>query len=514
MKQPLATLFALFYTATFLSAQTPGTLDAGFGAGGYTQTDFANISNTARIILQQPDGKFVLLGTGNQDNLTISHILAMRYLPNGTRDNSFGAAGVYAETGFGTTPSAVEYRETWSGVLQPDGKTLIAGTVKMNSILRHFLIRLNANGLRDASFGTNGFVFVNTINWFEPRAHPVGLALQTDGKILLFSGIVQDGNFTLIRFTADGAPDASFGTGGMLHLTSSLPNLFTLQGKAVAIQPDGKILAQALSKRSPPLQSQMHLFRLLPDGSPDSSFSGDGEALLNGTAEALDITNQIYLQPDGKILVGRLNSLTRLLPNGELDNTFGTNGNSVSSLNFYNCTLQQDGKIVCAGFLSGRALLVRLNENGSGDNTINATGISGVMDLLESPSVFFDVIQQPDGKIVACGRKDGDFLIARYHSQAVSAVHDPLEALTAFQVGPNPTRGPVQLYFSLSEPQALSLAVVNATGQLVQAARQAVYYPVGDHILPVDLSGLPAGPYFLILTGISGQRGILVDKVD
>lgn len=514
MKQLPAVLLTLLWSAVLLSAQAPGTLDASFGDGGFTQTDYAGISNTARMLLPLPDGKLIVLGNcGN--NLTLTHVAALRYHTDGTRDNGFGTAGIFVEAGFGSTPSSVDYCELWSGALQPDGKILMAGTARVNSTLRHFLIRLTANGQRDAAFGSNGIVLVSPINYFEPRGIPVGIALQNDGKILMISGIMQDGKFTLLRFNTNGTPDSGFGTGGMLHLTSSVPGIVSPAGIAVAIQPDEKILVKTLSTRPSPMVSQMHLFRLLPDGSPDTSFSDDGEALLNGSLAFGDFANQIFLQPDGKILVGRsASSLTRLLPNGQLDNSFGMNGNSGSGLNFSNFTLQQDGKIVGAGSLSNRAMLVRLNANGLGDNTINSTGISGVMELLESPSNFTDAIQQPDGKIVACGRLNGDFLLARYHSQTISAAHAPLEALTGLRVGSNPTRGQAELYFPLSEPLVLSVTVVSATGQLVQTAKTATGYPAGAHRLPVDLSHLPAGPYFLVLSGAGGQQSVLVNKVN
>lgn len=138
-----------------------------------------------------------------------------------------------------------------------------------------------------------------------------------------------------------------------------------------------------------------HIARLNINGNIDNTFStGTG---LTGTVEAL------VVQSDYKILIGGyltmynnqpINHLIRLNANGKIDNTFnlgtGFNG-SITCL-----TQQSDGKILVGGnFTSYNGIsangIVRLNKNGSLDNSFNVT---------ESFTSILKIATQMDGKIV------------------------------------------------------------------------------------------------------------------
>src|SRR5262245_16129260 len=66
--------------------------------------------------------------------------------------------------------------------IQPDGKILIGGdTVNNQQPDKFAVMRLNADGSLDTSFGTNG----STVSAIGTDAHANKLILQPDGKILL-----------------------------------------------------------------------------------------------------------------------------------------------------------------------------------------------------------------------------------------------------------------------------------------------------------------------------------------
>ena len=104
-----------------------------------------------------------------------------------------------------------------------------------------------------------------------------GVALQTDGKIVAVGG--SDGDFALARYNSNGSLDPSFSGDG--KQTTDLGGGFNPdRATGVAIQADGKIVvvgvAGATSPGSP--GDDFGLARYNPNGTLDTSFSGDGKA--------------------------------------------------------------------------------------------------------------------------------------------------------------------------------------------------------------------------------------------
>lgn len=153
-----------------------------------------------------------------------------------------------------------------------------------------------------------------------------------------------------------------------------------------------------------------NLVRLNLDGSIDNTFSsGSGISGLDATIYSLAV------QTDDKILVAgsfdnydgnAVSCLIRLNTDGTLDNTFST-GTGFSSVYFLFGTLlalliQTDGKIIVGGEFDnydGNAIssLIRLNTNGSYDNTFNQTVLVNSDDLCSALAL------QTDGKIIVGG---------------------------------------------------------------------------------------------------------------
>ena len=135
------------------------------------------------------------------------------------------------------------------------------------------------------------------------------------------------------------------------------------------------------------------LARYNPNGSLDTSFSGDGKQTTDfgGSAGARDVA----LQGDGKIVAvggagGAASSdfaLARYNPNGSLDTSFSGDGTQTTDFGFGDLdsaggvALQGDGKIVAVGIASGGATgedfaLARYDTNGSLDTGFSGDGIA------------------------------------------------------------------------------------------------------------------------------------------
>lgn len=163
-------------------------------------------------------------------------------------------------------------------------------------------------------------------------------------------------------------------------------------GSAIAKQSDGKIVIASQVDLSTDMTSsgQVAISRYLPTGQVDTTFGTAGTVLtpvdsrnnLSGSW-----TPGVVVQGDGKIVVSVGNQVMvvmRYQPDGTLDSTFGSAGivRSSSALSGANSiALQSDQKIlVTTSYWDGTNTkygLVRLNTNGSFDSTFGAAGITG-----------------------------------------------------------------------------------------------------------------------------------------
>jgi len=178
----------------------------------------------------QSNGKIILSG-GMQDYEGDSQISLARLTVDGFLDSSFGTNG----KGTLTVPLPGYFMHKNSVALQVDGKILVAGTASDWGENRDLaLARFNSNGTLDSSFG-----IVTTD--FGEEEEGKAILIQKDGRIMLAGTIsnATDSRFLLVRYNADGSLDSSFGSGG------KLVNDITLASEGVEsanLQVDGKLL--------------------------------------------------------------------------------------------------------------------------------------------------------------------------------------------------------------------------------------------------------------------------------
>src|SRR5947209_17734305 len=95
------------------------------------------------------------------------------------------------------------------------------------------------HGGLDPSFGTGGKV-TTPIGSSDDEA--LALVLQPDGKLVAagYASSASNTAFALVRYNADGSLDTSFGTGG--QVTTPIESIGN-QAFALVLQPDGKLVA-------------------------------------------------------------------------------------------------------------------------------------------------------------------------------------------------------------------------------------------------------------------------------
>ncbi|MBK8562441.1 MAG: hypothetical protein IPN76_03605 [Saprospiraceae bacterium] len=320
----------------------------------------------------------------------------------GLTDGLFGQAGALdASFGFGgiaTTSLLLGYDKASSVAIQADGKIVVGGTSQNGTAGPGFtLARYNADGDLDLDFGAAGVVTSN----FGGSSWANAIAIQPDGKIVAV-GVLGYIQLAIARYNVDGTLDDGFGLNGLV--TDSVG--FPVGGLAVAIQPDGKIVAAGGG----------FFARYDINGIPDSSFAGDG--IIEGID--MDIRS-IAVQQDGKIVaVGSANFdqlIARFNADGTMDNSFGLNGFINHDFSIANAVgLQTDMKIVVAGHQGwGNFVLSRYNPDGMLDSTFASVGT--VSTDFGSVVTVNAIALLPDGKIVAAGRLGifSDFALASYN---------------------------------------------------------------------------------------------------
>jgi uncharacterized delta-60 repeat protein len=394
-----------------------GSLDTTFSGDGKQTTDFGEGTSLegARGVVLQPDGKVVVAGDTSGGEFGLA-----RYDPDGSLDTSFSDDGKETTDFGGIIESARDV------ALQPDGKIVVGGDGGPRGT-DFALARYDPDGSLDTSFSDDG---KQTTDFADPGGNlPAdsigGIALQEDGKIIAagasrpFAFGPVDDRFALARYNPDGSLDTSFSEDG-----KQITSFGDGAASDLALRADGKIVA--VGSGGPRGSGSFALARYNLDGSLDTTFSEDGKQTTEFAG--FDSAEAVALQPDGKIVavggVGEF-ALARYNPDGSLDTSFSEDGKQTtafggtgafgSSAGARGVALQSDGKIiVVGGDASGDFALARYNPDGSLDTSFSDDGLQITeFDGFDSAA---SVVLQPDGKIVAAGRTNDDFAVARYNS--------------------------------------------------------------------------------------------------
>jgi uncharacterized delta-60 repeat protein len=293
-----------------------------------------------------------------------------------------------------------------------------------------------APGDLDTTFSGDGRVTTDTGDGFM---YVNDVAVQPDGKVVVAGAFTPTGqfpdgsDFMLIRYTAGGAPDPSFGGDGIV--TTDFTGFYD-GAVDVAVTPAGKIVAVGWASTASTTSFTDHaLVRYNADGSLDDSFAGDGRQTLdfNGNSEG---ASAVALLPDGRILIGGSAqfasgdfALARFAADGSLDSTFSGDGKQTTDFNGtsdgINALAIAGGRIVAAGRTDAGAAtndfaLAVYDAGGTLDDGFSTDGkVTTDFETASGDDVPFGVAIQPDGKIIASGHAGADtfgsdFGVARY----------------------------------------------------------------------------------------------------
>lgn len=316
--------------------------------------------------------------------------------------------------------------QTWSIVLQPDGKIIVGGESFQTAIGypgspgdesygtrgSFTAVRLNSDGSLDNSFGQDGIALVPASLDPEDEAYYV-MAVQADGKVL--SAQPGLGGLKVERFNLDGTLDTTFGKGGAAALDVPI----STDGMAIYATADGSIFVSLRGT------SQAVVFKLDSSGTPAENFGVDGTLVLNPTGHYGTGNIATVVQPDDSVLLGSwlyvgsdgphdpgdpVYAVQRLAADGNPDTAFGVDGvvyfDAALGLDYRAAvTVQADGKIIIAGESSDNTAfnVLRLNADGSFDTSFSEDGKLTIQVPQGEKNYAHSAIVQPDGKILIAG---------------------------------------------------------------------------------------------------------------
>jgi uncharacterized delta-60 repeat protein len=404
----------------------PGGVDPAFGDQGEVVTRVGGEGDhgTAYAVTVQNDGKIVVAGTVEHALSTTglnTDIVVIRYNPDGSLDPGFGSSGkVISDLGGRDVADAV--------ALQSDGKILVAGhTADASSNSRVVLIRLNANGSYDWSFGdwtTRGErgVVVATLG-ARASAHALYVE-ETSGRRTISLIGERDGDFLIFLYGDDGRPMRS-GT------TIAGADVWACRVSSVTDIGGGGDTAYAFATH--PYSHFHHPYGILTSGyaTTDSMIVavGSGESRYRDHGSHTDFAVARFF--DGACL----DNYERAPDGGGY--AFGDGGRASTDFGFSRndvaraVAIQADGKIVAAGYSATPVgewerprsdfAVVRYLEDGGLDTSFGGGDGKATFRVGEENQARFTAVES-DGKILVAGytsleaRGGGDrsqFVLAR-----------------------------------------------------------------------------------------------------
>jgi uncharacterized delta-60 repeat protein len=329
---------------------------------------------------------------------------------SGSLDPGFGVGGV--------AQSPVGGPERWEAVIvRTDGAIVTAGSASSDLVIGRF----DPTGAPDPSFGEAGLVTAPLPHGGRARA----VATTGGGDLVVVGSAYGDPesgfptDVAVLRFDADGTPDAGFGDGGVVTIDLGQRND---EATAVVVQGSGRIVVLADSN-APELMSPagtVVLFGLRPDGRPDPAFGDAGRVEMSGAVDEEWSADAMVRTANGDLLVA-LSSydgddessayrfrLVRFDRDGRERWTTGGAGYAIGLGVLVDDTIVLHGSFII-GNVGAAAAFLRFDDDGALDTTLGEDGL--ITSAEDRPGL---VAIDPQNRIVVAAER-----VARHYSDGV-----------------------------------------------------------------------------------------------
>lgn len=390
----------------------PADLDRSFGGDGIVDVEGPSgaifpSDASARIAIGPKDEVFVLYSNYAPCEPPFECAVDLglaRFSSTGKRDPSFGV-------GPGSQLQVKEFteRKAFDLAVGPDGKPVVVASDQ--TVGGVTVARFDSTGHLDGTFGAGGKA-AQPVN-LAPDT-PVSVAVQPDGKIVVAGegSLVEGGQeLRLARYLPNGEFDPSFGSGGQVVVVEPTKT----RPADMLLGPNGSITVAGplcCAGGTPLFGEGFSLARLLANGQPDAGLAGSGR-LFFPTPGAQGGVEAAVLAPDGGIFVifeegtetvSTVGNVVKLLPDGTADPAFGGDGRlrlftRVGGVDPMGLTLDGKGRLVGVGWGDGKVAAFRLRPDGSTDRTFNG----GQFVSVRYGGIALAVALQSSGRIVVLG---------------------------------------------------------------------------------------------------------------
>lgn len=389
-----------------------GVLDSSFDGNGVRTFNSAVFENGSDVAVDAADR--VLVSGWKRTSSTDQVFQVARLTTDGLLDTSFDSDGIQT-FGFGETDSTTGSGTRSHAVAVDSADRVLVAGVSQNFASRDIAVaRLTPDGSLDASFDGDGRVTTQ----FGLSGNENGsdiVAWQSDGKSILVGSSYSSGDMVAVRYNDDGTLDASFGNAGVVIIDfgSSVDRAWS-----VAVDSAGRILVGG-STRQDGTGDDFAVARLMPDGSLDTSFAGDGKQTIDfasitetGLSVAVDSADRVLMS--GYSYQGATGydfAVARLTVGGLLDTSFGGGGKQTidfASTDFLGSMAVDSADRVLLGGYSNQAgtdydfAVARLTAGGFPDTSFAGDGKQTV-DFGSSNDRAYSVAVDSAGRILVGG---------------------------------------------------------------------------------------------------------------
>jgi uncharacterized delta-60 repeat protein len=340
----------------------------------------------------------------------------------------------FSTTGFASYgPVASNYFDNAQDVVTlPDGKILFCGTSGIIGNLDICVVRLNADGTIDNTFGTNGYyLHPNTLG----SDFAYDMEVLSDGNILVGGALAisaSNPQFAIVCLRPEGTLNPTFGINGVF--TNDIDGGEDYARKMLISSTNITLVGS--SKIPGFTTSRIAVTRCDLSGILDLSFGSSGKTILtNGNSNTvysacLTSNNEIIACGDAYISNSYHPMLAKMDANGNVASTFGTNGIWTGTIQFsrYYDIDQVNGNLLVSGSDgdSFTDFIIQCRQENDA-SLVSNFGVGGTITTnLNDSDTYYELLVHPDGSILACGTTGTlgigaarDFVISKYTSTGI-----------------------------------------------------------------------------------------------
>lgn len=412
--QPSAT-YTVTITPTFTITPTLGpciVYDAGFSGDGLYTFEYSKPLygiEAANAVIRDASGRLVAAGYTDFAEAN-GDMIVWRLNSDGTPDTSFGGLGFAVHNGAGSAGNNTIDRGN-DAAIDASGKIIICGTSKYMYGANAVLWRFNGNGSLDTSFNGTGFV-VETTGYadkiFSTTAAGVSGTVYAAG---VFDTMSMPGKEMAVwKFNQDGTRDNSFSSDGFFTHDIATGS-GTDRADEMLLDSEGRLLIMGKAGDGRNIDSWANaIWRLMPDGTLDTTFNSTGYLTFGGWGANYDIKGGIKELASGKILAAGPDYLSGIglwsfNQDGSVDTSFGGGDGFVTVAGLQSGTVSIDvytaGRIIVAGKGAYGTEIHRFLANGSVDTSFNNYG------YVRYARASANAVTAAGGKIAVAGSLEG-----------------------------------------------------------------------------------------------------------